>query len=345
MKLKPLQKYFFFLIVAIASCRETTTINRPDVSNINVQVHIERFDQNLAQLKPKDISSKNKVWQEQYGVFYSNYMHDILQIANPADSIRVKEYLTQIINQKDFIDLNKAVAKVYPSMESYEEELTQVFKYVKYYFPEYHLPRFIAYVSGFAYQTPIGEDYVGIGLDMFLGANSEFYPALIQSIPLYISRRFTPENIVPRVMEAVLREDIYPIPDQTHNTLQHLIYNGKILYAMDMLLENVSDELKIGYTKEQLAWAKKYQSDVWTWFLQENLLYSTDHLRIQKYFTEAPFTPELGEKNESAPKLGSFIGWMLVRKYMERHPKTSLNELFAIQDAQKILEESKYKGK
>ena len=114
---------------------------------------------------------------------------------------------------------------------------------------------------------------------------------------------------------------------------------------MDMLLENVSDELKIGYTKEQLAWAKKYQSDVWTWFLQENLLYSTDHLRIQKYFTEAPFTPELGEKNESAPKLGSFIGWMLVRKYMERHPETSLKELFAKEDAQKILEESKYKGK
>jgi hypothetical protein len=329
MKLKPLQKYFFFLIVAIASCRETTTINRPDVSNINVQVHIERFDQNLAQLKPKDISSKNKAWQEQYGVFYSNYMQDILQIADPADSIRVKEYLTQIIKQKDFIDLNKAVTKVYPSMESYEKELSQVFKYVKYYFPEYDLPRFITYVSGFAYQTPIGEDYVGIGLDMFLGAESEFYPALVQSIPLYISRRFTPENI----------------PDQTHNTLQHMIYNGKILYAMDMLLENVSDELKIGYTKEQLAWAKKYQSDVWTWFLQENLLYSTDHLRIQKYFTEAPFTPELGEKNESAPKLGSFIGWMLVRKYMERHPKTSLNELFAIQDAQKILEESKYKGK
>lgn len=345
MKLKPLQKYFFFLIVAIASCRETTTINRPDVSNINVQVHIERFDQDLAQIKPEDISSKNKAWQEQYGIFYSNYMRDILQIADPADSIRVKEYLTQIIKQKDFIDLNKAVTKVYPSMESYEKELTQVFKYVKYYFPEYDLPSFITYVSGFAYQTPIGEDYVGIGLDMFLGAESEFYPALVQSIPLYISRRFTPENIVPRVIEAVLREDIYLIPDQTHNTLQHMIYNGKILYAMDMLLENVSDELKIGYTKEQLAWAKKYQSDVWTWFLQENLLYSTDHLRIQKYFTEAPFTPELGEKNESAPKLGSFMGWMMVRKYMERHPETTLKELFAIEDAQKILEESKYKGK
>lgn len=345
MKFKPLQKYSFFLIVAIASCRETTTIKRPDVSNSNIQVRLERFDQELANLKPEDIFQKNTQWQQQYGIFYTNYTQDMLQIAHPKDTARLHENLSLIIQQKDFIDLNRVVAKTYPTMDSYEKDLTQVFKYVKYYFPEYTIPRFITYVSGFAYQTPIGEDYVGVGLDMFLGADSEFYPALVKSIPLYISRRFTPENIVPRVLEAVLREDLYPIPDYTQNTLQHMIYNGKILYAMDLMLENATDELKIGYSTAQLGWVKKYQRDVWSWFLQEDLLYSTDHLRIQKYFTEAPFTPELGEKNESAPKLGSYMGWMIVRKYMERNPNTSLKDLFAIEDAQVILEESKYKGK
>ncbi|MGN0002581.1 MAG: gliding motility lipoprotein GldB [Sphingobacterium composti] len=345
MKIKPLQKYFFFLIVAISSCGETTTINRPDVSHIAVDVNIERFDKELAAIKVDDIPQKNIIWQQKYGSFYSNYTQDMLQIGSPADSMRMYEYLSQIIMQPDFIDLNKAVAKVYPSMDSYENDLTKVFKYVKYYFPEYSIPRFISYVSGFAYQTPIGEDYIGIGLDMFLGEDSEFYPALVQSIPLYLSRKFTPDNIVPRVLEAVLREDLYPIPDNAHNTLQHMIYNGKVMYAMDLMLEKVPDERKIGYTKEQWDWANKYQADIWSWFLQENLLYSTDMLRIQKYFTEAPFTPELGEKNESAPKLGTYIGWMIVRKYMDKNPTLSLQDLFAIDDAQKILEDAKYKGK
>jgi len=114
---------------------------------------------------------------------------------------------------------------------------------------------------------------------------------------------------------------------------------------MDYLLENVPDTDKIGYTEAQLKWARRYQQDVWAWFVQENLLYNTDYLRIQKYFTEAPFTPELGQNNESAPKLGSYIGWMMVRKYMIKHPEMGLKELFAIENAQEILEDSKFKGK
>ena len=345
MKFKPLQKYFFFLIVAIASCRDSTTIRRPDVSKINVEIHVERFDLELSKMKPKDIAKQTNLLREKYGSFYDNYVSDMLQIGDARDTVVIFQNLNQILNQKDFIDLNRAVGKVYPSMNKYNKELAQAFKYVKYYFPNYEIPRFIAYVSGFAYQTPIGEDYVGIGLDMFLGADSEFYPALVQSIPLYISRRFTPENITPRVVEAVLREELYPLPDNINNTLQHMIYNGKILYAMDLLLEDVSDELKIGYSKEQFMWANKFESDIWSWFLQENLLYDTDLNRIQKYFTEAPFTPELGEKNESSPKLGSYIGWMLVRKYMSRSPNLTLKDLLENNDAQQILEESKYKGK
>lgn len=345
MKFKPVQKYFFFFIVAIVSCRENTTIKRPDVSNINIKVDIERFDKELAALKPADVITKNTVWQKEYGAFYSDFMMDILQVADPRDSMQLQQLLGEIIQKKDFIDLSKAVRVKYPTMDKQEKELTQAFKYLKYYYPNYEVPRIITYVSGFAYQIPIGENYIGIGLDMFLGADSEFYPALVQSIPLYISKRFTPSNITPRIIETVLREDIFPSDETTRQTLQHMVYNGKILYAMDVLLEDVSDELKIGYTKEQLAWANRYESDVWKWFLQENLLYSTDYLRIQKYFSEAPFTPELGENNESAPKLGSYIGWMMVRKYMDRNPNFSLNDLLTNDNAQQILEESKYKGK
>jgi len=345
MQYSSLQKYLFFLIPAVISCQHSSTISRPDVSNIDINVKIERFDQELAALQPQDILTKNTEWQRQYGYFYEDYMTRILEVGSPKDSLYLQQILTQVIQKKDFKDLSAAVLKRYPNMQPYEKDLIKALKYLKYYFPDYKTPRFITFVGGFSVQTPVGNDYVGIGLDMFLGADSEFYPALIKSIPLYISRRFTPENIVPRVIEAILREDIYPQQDGDVNTLAHMVYNGKILYAMDCLLENVSDENKIGYTAKQIKWARQYQQDVWAWFIQENILYNTDYLRIQKFFTEAPFTPELGENNESAPKLGSYIGWMMVRKYMEKHPEMGLKELFTHEDAQKILEESKFKGK
>lgn len=342
------QKYLFFFILGIgfiSSCSQSPTISRPDVSNIDVKVNIERFDQAFMALEPHEILTKNTLWQRHYGAFYHDYMVEMLEIGNPLDSLYVEEVLGRVIQTKDFLDLSAAVNAKYRDMAPYEKELTKALQYLKYYFPKYQIPRFITFIGGFSFQTPLGNDYVGIGLDMFLGADSEFYPALVKSIPLYISRRFTPENIVPRVVEAILREDIYPQEDGSVNTLAHMIYNGKILYALDCMLERVPDENKIGYTEAQMKWAKRYEQDVWAWFVQDGLLYSTDYMRIQKYFTEAPFTPELGENNESAPKLGSYIGWMMVRKYMENHSEMELKELFANENAQEILEGSKYRGK
>lgn len=342
-----LKQFYFYsvlLIVFASGCSKKAAINRPDVSSIDVNIKIDRFDQQLKLLSPGEVLTFNTTMQLEYPFFYSDYMQEILAIGNPKDSLYIQEVLPKVLEKKDFIDLSNAVTTVFPNLKVQEKELTKAFKYIKYYYPEYVVPKFISFVGGFSFQTPIGENYIGIGLDMFLGANSEFYPALVNSIPLYISRRFTPENVAPRVVETVLREEILPQSVASYNTLQHMIYNGKILYAMDFMLEDSRDEVKIGYTDEQLEWAKRYQKEIWTWFLQEGLLYSTDYPRVQKYFSEAPFTPELGSKNESAPKLGSYIGWMIVRKYMERHPEITLNDLLANEDAQQILEDSKFKG-
>ena len=180
---------------------------------------------------------------------------------------------------------------------------------------------------------------------MFLGPDSKFYPSLKQSIPLYISRRFTPEHITPRVIETLVREEMFPEKDDVTSFLDNMVYNGKIMYLMDAIMPNVADTLKIGYTPQQLDWCKTYEASVWGYFLEENLLFETDHFKYQKYLNEAPFTPGIGERNESAPKLGVFIGWQIVKKYMEKNPEVSLQQLMEENDAQKILKESKYKPK
>lgn len=345
MKFNIAQIYFFFFILGMSSCHQTATITRPDVSDIDIQIKVARFDQEFSALDTSAILKKNNYWQQQYGVFYTDFMTEMLEVGHPKDSLQLASILKKVLVKKDFIDLSQAVARRFPDLEKQERQLSQAFKYIKYYYPEYVLPRFISFVGGFSFQTISGEDYLGIGLDMFLGADSEFYPALVQSIPRYISRRFTPENIAPRVVETVLRQELFPQHNGDVNMLQHMIYNGKVLYAMDVILEDVADSLKIGYTAQQMAWIERYQEDVWAWFIQENLLYSTDYMGIQKYFSEAPFTRELGGNNESAPKLGSYIGWMIVRKFMERNPELDLKQLLATEDAQDILEGSKFRGK
>ena len=68
-------------------------------------------------------------------------------------------------------------------------------------------------------------------------------------------------------------------------------------------------------------------------------------MKIQKYLTDAPFTPGLGDHNESAPKLGIWIGWQIVKKYMDKNPDVTLQQLMKETDAQKILHASRYKPK
>lgn len=146
-------------------------------------------------------------------------------------------------------------------------------------------------------------------------------------------------------METYAREEMFPEKDDDKSLLARMVYNGKIMYLMDLVLPDVADSTKIGYTTKQLEWAKGNESNIWGYFLQENLLYETDYNKIQKYVSVAPFTPGLGENNESAPKLGIWAGWQIVRKYMENNPDITLAQLMALTDEQKILNGAKYHPK
>ncbi|MFC4213302.1 gliding motility lipoprotein GldB [Pedobacter lithocola] len=335
---KPLYLICLFALILV-SCKQS---NRPDVSNINVDVKIERFDIDLFAGKGKNVAQTDAVLQKKYNFFYDDYIHKMVgtpEYSNP-------EIINTLYNDTAYSDLMKEVQSVYPNLKLQEEGLTETFKYIKYYYPNIKVPRFISFVSGFSYPTPIGEGYLGIGLDTFLGKDSKFYRGIVESVPLYLSRRFTPDNIVPRVAETFAHEELFTEPDGNRTLLSKMIFQGKILYFLDEVLpESVADSTKIGYTSNQLGWVQNFEPDIWAYFLENNTLYETDYQKIQVYLSDGPFTPGLGENRESAPKLGVWTGWQIVKKYMKEHPDVSLQQLMTNNDAQKILNESKYKPK
>ncbi len=333
------QIYLIFLFALVfISCKQG---NRPDVSNIKLDIKIERFDKDLYSGKANDVTATDKKLNTKYGVFYDDFLHKILD-----SRYSNTESLYNLYNDKAYTDLTNEVDSVFLNLKAQEEGLTETFKYIKYYYPKAKIPKIVSFVSGFAYQMPVGDNYLGIGLDMFLGKDSKFYTAIVKSVPLYLSKRFTPEYIVPRVAETYAHEELFQEPDGDRTLLSKMIFQGKILYFLDQVLpENIPDSIKIGYTKDQLGWAQNFETDIWAYFLENNFLYETDYHKIQVFLSEGPFTPGLGENRDSAPKLGVFTGWQIVKKYMETHPDVTLKQLMAENDAQKILNQSKYKPK
>ncbi|TDG37868.1 gliding motility lipoprotein GldB [Pedobacter changchengzhani] len=338
--IKTKQIYLIFLLaIAFFSCKQN---NRPDISKIKLDLKIERFDKELYAGKKKNVAETDAYLNKSYGIFYDDFMHRIIGNKNYTND----QILINLYKDRAYTDLTTEVDSVFKDLKPQEKDLTETFKYIKYYYPKVKVPRFIAFVSGFAYQTPVGDNYVGIGLDMFLGKNSKFYRGIVENVPLYISKRFTPENIVPRVTETFAHEDLFPEPDGNRTLLSKMISQGKILYFLDQVLpEKTTDSIKIGYTAEQLGWCENFEGDIWAYFLENKFLYNTDYQKIQVFLSEGPFTPGLGENRNSAPKLGVWIGWQIVRKYMKENPKVTLQQLMVDYDAQKILSKSKYKPK
>ena len=116
------------------------------------------------------------------------------------------------------------------------------------------------------------------------------------------------------------------------------------MYLLDVYLPSVSEKEKTGYTFAKLAWAKQQEEAVWKFFIENELLYSTDTKLNKRFIENAPFSKfYTAQDNQSPGKIGSYIGWQIVRSFMKQND-VSLQKLIAI-DAQSLLDQSKYKPK
>jgi len=194
----------------------------------------------------------------------------------------------------------------------------------------------VTYISGFNQSFITLPGCLCIGTDNYLGSESPFYQGL--SIPVYIRKNMNPENLPADAVRAWLYSEL-PGLSAEGNFLDRMIYEGKVYYIAEKLLPGTSQENLFHYTKDQLLWCKNQELAMWKFLAEENVLFSTDRLRIRKYMDEAPFTRDFG--NESPGKTGIWIGYRIVCSFM-KSTGTSLKELINITEAKEILSASKY---
>ena len=116
------------------------------------------------------------------------------------------------------------------------------------------------------------------------------------------------------------------------------------MYLKDVLLPDYSDAEKMGYTPEQIKWCEENESYMWRYFIEGELLYSADQKLVTRFINPAPFSKFYLEiDNESPGQVGAWIGWQMVRSYMENN-KVPVADLLKT-DAKEIFSKSKYKPK
>ena len=214
-----------------------------------------------------------------------------------------------------------------------------MFQHLKYYFPNFKTPRLITSTSDVDYRNKvIVTDTIAIlELDTYLGPDHFFY----QGLQTYITANMKPEQIVVDLADAYAKKMI--LNSKRSNLLDEMIYSGKLLYLKDMIIPFKTDAQKIGYTQQQLDWVTVNQEQIWQYFIEKELLYSTDSKLPNRFINPAPFSKfYLAEiDNESPGKVGQFVGWQIVKAYMDNNDVT-LTELLNT-PAQTVFNKSKYK--
>lgn len=319
-------------------CGSNDERNTPDVSGIKVDVKIKRFEQDLFALDTNNIATGLSKLRQQYPgmvqLFTENIIHDQ---TNPGET--PEQAIRNFIAAPQMHKLYDTVQLVYGDLRWLEKDLAQMFRYYRYYFPKKPIPQVETIISEYAVDAfTYGDSLCGIGLDLFLGEN---YPAYNPEIfPGYIRRQFQRDYITLRLTKALAQNTFGDIPPGK-KLLDMMLYNGKMLYITSCLLPETPDSMIMGYTRAQLEGCEANEQAVWARLLTQNLLYSSDFDEIKKLVTPSPNAPVVFQ--EAPGEVGNWLGWQIVKAYMKRFPKTTMDELLKMQDTQRFLEQAKYK--
>lgn len=317
-------KKTLFLLVCTAflwSCGKEKKVNS-EVLDIPVEAEIIRFDQEFF----NSTASNFKALQHKYPYLLSNHVDDSVWLKKKSDTL--------------FVDLYNETQKKFADLSDLEAEFTNLFKHIKYYFPNENPKKVLTVLSEVDINSrAIYADTLSIvSLDTYLGKDHRFYV----DFDTYILGDFEPERITVDLAENFASQKIAQPNDRTF--LSQMIYWGKITYLKEMLLPEKAENLIVNYTPEQLQWAKTNEAQVWRYFIENKYLYNNDIKLVARFIQRAPFSKFYLELDPESPgSIGVYTGWQIVRAYMKNNNVT-LQEL-VLKDAKTIFEESKYKPK
>lgn len=318
-----MQKFILFLVaLSLFGCDKSGDLQN-EISKIPIEVSILRFDKQFANSPIDSLGLLKK----KFPMFFPQRIPDSIWIA------RMQSPLQQ--------EMADEVLKTFPDQRFLADKLGPLFQHITYYFPRFRAPTTVTLISDVDYQNRVivaSDTLLLLSLDNYLGQDHRYY----SDIKRYIVKNLNPSQLPIDIAKAYAQKYI-SLP--TKNTfLEQMIYFGKQLYLQQIWLPTTSDASKIGYTENQWQWAEENQVYMWRYFIEKELLFSTDPGLTPRFISNAPFSKFYLElDNESSPMLGRYLGWKIVRSFMKNNDITPQQLL--VFDAEALYRKSKYKPK
>lgn len=324
---------FSFLFVSCHKNSQRYTFEKS--SDNKIEIKISRFDKDLVKMDTKNGLNSVKGLYRKYPEFMSAFINNVLEV-DERDTIKVADHLLRFVSDTAFYKINEKTLQTFDDVTDIEKDLSGAFTYVHQYFPDMKIPTIYFFVSGFNRAVLMTDDFVGVGVDFYLGADYAPYKEFTYDYLLYNMRR---DMLSIDVVSASLFR-YFSFDGNQNRLIDNMLYRGKIIYLAASVMPDKKMDDVIGYSPDQMKWAQEYESEVWKAIVGQKDLFSTNVKLIGKYLNDAPFTTPISQ--ESPGRLGIYIGFKIVESYMQKNKNVSIQDLMKMTDYQQMLQNSGY---
>jgi len=305
-------------------------------NNFNTNnLETKRFEKELFSYSEIN-SEESDILLEKYPDFFPVFCSDIITVG-PHKSPRTLESLSQFIKDPVILRIYNMVDSIFEDFNSSSKEIKAGLEKYNKLMERSDTIQVLTFISGFNQSFVSLPGILGISLDNFMGSETDFYKQL--AIPSYQRLTMNPENISINAVRAWIMSEFN---DTQHisTLLDNMIQEGKILYLLSESMSRSDEHEIFNYSGEQLKWCEEYESTMWEYLIENELLYSADRVLISRMTKDAPFVREFSQN--SPGKAGSWLGFRIVNSFMKKTRLSAL-ELIEITDARRILADSRYR--
>lgn len=321
-----MKKVFFYIILfsLAISCGKKSHQFEIDVPAFTDSIQIEDVSKSYF-----DTNLNNQALANRFPDFFANTPDSVLS-RRRADTLGIA------LNQAVQVSLKNLALK---------DSLRDIFKYVKYYYPDLKTPKVYTFTGELPYMNPVAYwaqsgDMV-IGLDWFLGKEEPLYQKM--GIPNYIRNNFEPQDLKISIAESIARQ-LVPMDITKRKFVEKMIYAGKVLLAMQAFLPEKSSQEIMQYSPEQWQWCVDNEADVYVYFTEEEYFFNEDKKLSERFIEPAPFSKFFTDAdNETPGRVGTWMGLQICQAYLKQNPKVDLAKFLNDNDYLKIFKDSKYK--
>lgn len=319
-----------FLIGLLVSCggdgaqsNQANTVNGRALEKVSIL----NFEEDFRKIKEERFKEDLTKLAQKYPLFFASKRPD-------------SEWEIRFRN-KELSAFSDSLIDLFEHKISWKEQLNKAIEVYQREFVNDVMPEVFIWNSVFEMQEGVWEydNYLIVAMEQYMGEDHPFY---IQT-PRYIAKQKDHKYLVRDIVKGFGNSKVNADPDD-FTFLNKMLIAGRAYYFTKRMLGDIPEDILMKYPKEKLEWAQENEAEIWKYFINQELLYSTQSKPEEYFLSEAPFS-KFGQDfdNKTPGRIGEWIGLQIIESLAKNNPDMSLETIMGIEDAQAILTLSKYK--